>query len=112
MRHRRTHRRFFLRSDGNRGGGSGSVEEPYASASMIAGRFYLTQDFAPQKLNKLLPVMMQNLPFVRQSGLVTVGTLHHAPEQNCDGDENDPKNNCLAHITGFPRITAKLAAHP
>ena len=55
-------------------------------------------------------------PFVRQSGLAIVGTPHHAPEQTCDGDENDPKNNCFAHGESVSvvvrRITAKLTAHP
>jgi hypothetical protein len=77
-------------------------------------RFLCAPDICntPDPLFTGLRRMMQNLPFVRQSGLVIVGTLHHAPEQNCDDDENDPKNNCFAHITGFARIIAKLAAHP
>jgi hypothetical protein len=44
---------------------------------------------------------MQN--FVRQSGLVIVGTLHHAPEQKCGGEENDPKITVLRTAAGSSR---------
>jgi hypothetical protein len=54
-----------------------------------------------------IPATCKDLPLMRQSGLVIVGTSHYAPEQNCEGDEDAEKNDCFARITA-----AKFATHP